>query len=88
MLIPDEATNALDRPTERELRDAIEGGRHARAVIVIAHRRETIETADQVVVIDQGRIAEAGTPAALSRRTGVYTQLDLDGARADDAHAG
>lgn len=75
VLILDEATNALDRPTERALRDAIDAGRRDRVVIVIAHRRETIETADQVVVIEDGRIAEVGTPAELSRRGGVYTRL-------------
>jgi subfamily B ATP-binding cassette protein MsbA len=78
VLILDEATNALDRPTERALRDAIDAGRRARAVIVIAHRRETIESADHVVVVDGGRIVEEGTPAELARLGGVYARLYLD----------
>jgi ATP-binding cassette, subfamily B, bacterial MsbA len=61
VLILDEATNALDRPTERALRDAIRVGGRDRAVIVIAHRRETIESANHVIVIDEGRIVEAGS---------------------------
>lgn len=83
VLILDEATNALDRPTERALRAAIEDGRSARAVIVIAHRRETIENADQVIVLDQGRVVQTGAPDALAAAEGVYAQLYLD----DDAPA-
>jgi ATP-binding cassette, subfamily B, bacterial MsbA len=78
VLILDEATNALDRPTERALRTAIEDGRTARAVIVIAHRRETIENADHVIVVDQGRVVQAGTPAQLCRADGVYARLYRD----------
>lgn len=78
VLILDEATNALDRPTERALRDAIRVGGRDRAVIVIAHRRETIESANHVIVIDEGRIVEAGSPAALARAGGVYARLYLD----------
>lgn len=82
VLILDEATNALDRPTERALRDAIAAGRRARAVVVIAHRRETIENADRVVVIDKGRIVEEGTPAELVRLGGVYARLYVEDAPA------
>lgn len=78
VLILDEATNALDRPTERALRDAIAGARDVRAVIVIAHRRETIDTADHVIVIDKGQVVEAGTPEELLRARGVFSQLYLD----------
>lgn len=78
VLILDEATNALDRPTERALRNAVEGEGSTRALIVIAHRRETIEMADQVIVLDRGQIVEAGSPAELARRGGVYAHLYLD----------
>lgn len=77
ILILDEATNALDRPTERALRRAVETGNKARAVIVIAHRREVIEKADHVIVIDSGRIVEDGTPAELSRAGRIYATLYL-----------
>lgn len=77
VLILDEATNALDRPTERALRTAIEEAGRARAVIVIAHRRETIENADQVVVLDEGRVVQRGSHAELARADGVYARLYL-----------
>jgi ATP-binding cassette, subfamily B, bacterial MsbA len=85
VLILDEATNALDRPTEHALRTAIEEARHARAVIVIAHRRETIENADNIVVLDHGRVVEAGRPAELARRDGVYARLYVDEMRLGEA---
>ncbi len=78
VLILDEATNALDRPTERALRTAIEDNRNARAVIVIAHRRETIENADHVIVLDQGRLVQAGTPEELAQAEGIYARLYRD----------
>ena len=78
VLILDEATNALDRPTEEALRTAIENARQGRVVIVIAHRRETIENADQVIVIDRGRVIEAGTPDELAGAGGVYSRLYID----------
>jgi subfamily B ATP-binding cassette protein MsbA len=84
VLILDEATNALDRPTERALRGALEDARNRRAIIVVAHRRETIETADHVVVLDHGRVVEAGTPADLARLGGVYSRLYID----EDSSAG
>jgi subfamily B ATP-binding cassette protein MsbA len=83
ILILDEATNALDRPTERALREAIQDARDARAIIIIAHRRETIENADQVVVLEKGRIIESGSPAELARADGVYSRLYLEEAAAD-----
>ena len=83
VLILDEATNALDAPTERALRAAIEDGRSQRAVIVGAHRRETIESADRVIVLDGGRAVENGTPAELAAAGGVYARLYRDVAIAD-----
>jgi len=83
VLILDEATNALDAPTERALRAAIEDGRSQRAVIVVAHRRETIESADRVIVLDGGRAVENGTPAELAAAGGVYARLYRDVAIAD-----
>jgi ATP-binding cassette, subfamily B, bacterial MsbA len=84
ILILDEATNALDRPTERALRLSIEAGRSARAIIVIAHRRETIESADHVIVIDRGRVVQADRPANLAREEGAYRRLYLDEPIADN----
>jgi subfamily B ATP-binding cassette protein MsbA len=78
VLILDEATNALDRPTDIALRAAIESGRAERTVIVIAHRRETIETADHVIVLDGGRAVECGTPADLAVLGGIFARLYRD----------
>lgn len=80
VLILDEATNALDRPTERALRAAIEDARATRAVIVIAHRRETIESADSVIVLNNGRVVQSGRPQELMRQEGLYATLYADGA--------
>ena len=79
ILILDEATNALDRPTDIALRAAIEAGRAERTVIVIAHRRETIETADHVIVLDHGRAVESGTPRELAALGGIFARLYRDG---------
>ena len=57
-------------------------GPQARVVVVIAHRREAIEAADNVVVLDGGRVVEEGSPAALAARGGVYAHLYLDEAEA------
>jgi ATP-binding cassette, subfamily B, bacterial MsbA len=78
VLILDEATNALDRPTERALRTAIEDASCTRAVIIIAHRRSTIENADQVIVLDHGRVVQTGPPSALIEAEGMYAELYLD----------
>jgi subfamily B ATP-binding cassette protein MsbA len=78
LLILDEATNALDRPTERALRAAISSDVGSRAIVVIAHRRETIESADHVIVIDQGRVAQVGTPAELAGQPGLFATLYLE----------
>jgi len=75
LLILDEATNALDRPTDLALRNAIRKTRADRVTLVISHRRETIETADHVVILDAGRVIEQGTPSDLAARDGVYAAL-------------
>ena len=78
VLILDEATSALDAPTESALRDAVDAARRRCALIVIAHRRATIEAADAVVVLEEGRVVESGTPAALSRRGSTFAALYPD----------
>jgi ATP-binding cassette subfamily B protein len=79
VLILDEATNALDRPTDLALRDAIARQKSKRLTIVIAHRRETIEKADHVLVLEEGRLVEQGAPGALAERRGLYTSLYREG---------
>jgi len=75
VLILDEATSALDTETERAVQAALNVLMQNRTTIVIAHRLSTIEKADRILVIDHGRVAEAGTHAELMAREGMYASL-------------
>jgi len=75
VLILDEATSALDTESERLIQQALEHLQQERTSIVVAHRLSTIENADQILVIEQGRIQERGTHQALLEKQGAYSQL-------------
>ena len=75
ILILDEATANIDSVTEALLQDAIAHLLHGRTAVVIAHRLSTVRNADQVHVIDGGRIVEQGTHASLLQQKGLYAQL-------------
>lgn len=75
VLILDEATAALDNESERLVQNALQKLMPDRTTLVIAHRLSTIEHADQVLVLDQGRLVEQGTHAELLARGGLYAHL-------------
>ncbi len=75
VLILDEATSALDTETERAVQDAFDALAEGRTTITIAHRLSTVRDADQIVVIDHGRVAEAGTHTSLLAAEGRYAAL-------------
>jgi ABC-type transport system involved in Fe-S cluster assembly fused permease/ATPase subunit len=75
VLIFDEATSALDSKTERVIQQELEAIAADRTTLVIAHRLSTIVYADQILVLDHGRIVERGTHADLLLRGGIYARL-------------
>lgn len=85
ILILDEATAALDTESERLVQDALDRLMPDRTTLVIAHRLSTIEHADQVLVLDHGRLVEQGTHAELLARGGLYAHLHRMQFRESDA---
>ncbi len=75
ILILDEATSALDSRTEAAIQETLSDVARARTCLVIAHRLSTVVDADQIVVLDQGRVAERGTHAQLLRKNGLYADM-------------
>ena len=83
VLILDEATSSLDTQTEAAVQAELERLAQGRTTITIAHRLSTVRDADQIVVLDQGRVAECGTHDELLERGGLYATLvtrDVSGA--------
>ena len=75
ILILDEATSNIDRPTEVLIERALDRLLHGRSSIIIAHRLATVRRADEVLVVDRGRIAQQGTPADLLAVDGPFRRL-------------
>ncbi|HEX4873841.1 MAG TPA: ABC transporter ATP-binding protein/permease [Sphingorhabdus sp.] len=75
ILILDEATSALDSRTEAEILDTLDEVSKQRTTIVIAHRLSTVVDADEIVVLDAGRVAEQGTHAQLLAKDGLYAEM-------------
>ena len=81
ILLLDEATSALDNESEKAVRGALEELEKGRTTIVIAHRLSTVQTADKIIVLDKGKIAEQGTHEELMAKGGVYEKMYRAGFR-------
>jgi ATP-binding cassette subfamily B protein len=75
ILILDEATSALDTRTEQEIQAALRDVARNRTTLVIAHRLSTVVDADEIIVLQDGRIAERGTHASLTAADGLYAEM-------------
>lgn len=75
IIILDEATSSIDPENERQLQMAIEALTKEKTVIMIAHRLKTIRGADQIIVLDKGKIAQAGTHKELLAQPGIYSDF-------------
>ncbi len=89
ILILDEATSALDSRTEQDIQAALNAVSHRRTTLVIAHRLSTVVDADEIIVLDDGLVAERGSHAALLAKGGLYARMwALQAAEHDLEHDG
>ncbi|MXV44795.1 ATP-binding cassette domain-containing protein [Saccharibacter sp. 17.LH.SD] len=75
ILLLDEAMSALDSENEVRVQEGLQALRQGRTTLIVAHRLSTVQTADQIVVLDQGRVVEIGTHADLLQKEGLYARL-------------
>ncbi|MCL8382264.1 ABCB family ABC transporter ATP-binding protein/permease [Xanthobacter aminoxidans] len=87
ILVLDEATSALDSHTEKEIQDALDRVSEGRTTLVIAHRLSTVVSADEILVLADGKVAERGCHAELLAKGGLYAALWNRQREAEDAAA-
>ncbi len=75
ILILDEATSALDTESEKKVQTAIESLMKDRTALIIAHRLSTVQKADKIIVIENGKVAEIGSHESLFKKNGIYKRL-------------
>ncbi|HBQ34818.1 MAG TPA: metal ABC transporter permease, partial [Ochrobactrum anthropi] len=85
ILILDEATSALDTATEQEIQSALDIVSRGRTTLVIAHRLSTVISADEIIVLKDGLIAERGTHRMLLKHKGLYASMWARQREADEA---
>ncbi|MCB1380430.1 MAG: ABC transporter ATP-binding protein/permease [Alphaproteobacteria bacterium] len=85
ILILDEATSALDSFTEHQIQEALKKVSENRTTLVIAHRLSTVVDADEIIVLDKGKVAERGTHGQLLRKKGIYAAMWNRQRQADEA---
>ena len=84
ILILDEATSALDNETEAKIKRALDAVRRGRTTFLIAHRLSTVSNADKIIVLDHGRMVEAGTFDELAKAGGLFERLVKAGGFEED----
>ena len=75
VLILDEATSAVDTETETYIKQAIQKIAGSRTMLIIAHRLSTVKAADEIIVLNEGKVAETGTHTELYKKGGIYKKL-------------
>ena len=77
MLLLDDPTSAIDPETEKEIMEAMEAAMVGRTTFIVAHRLSTLRRADQILVLEHGRLVQAGTHAQLMAQDGHYRRAIL-----------